>query len=132
MQITEVKKNGWYGDGYTPEMKDLIGRTFTDIICENEELILKNDKECFTFYHDQECCEDVSIESITGDLNDLLNSPVLVAEESVNSAELTDWNTGTWTFYKLATVKGWVDIRWFGTSNGYYSEGVSLSYKVLS
>lgn len=131
MQITEVKKNGWWGD-YTPEMKDLIGRTFTDIICESGELILKNDKECFTFYHNQECCEDVSIESITGDLNDLLNSPVLVAEESVNFAELTDWNTGTWTFYKLATVKGWVDIRWFGTSNGYYSEGVSLSYKVLS
>ena len=131
MQITEVKKNGWYGDGYTPEMKDLIGRTFTDIICENEELILKNDKECFTFYHEQDCCENVSIESITGDLNDLLNSPILVAEESSNDDPNAE-ESGTWTFYKLATVKGWVDIRWYGSSNGYYSEGVSLSYEVLA
>lgn len=134
MQITEVKKHSW-GDWYAPEMKDLIGRTFTEITCEDDELILKNDKEQFKFYHDQECCEDVGIESITGDLNDLLNSPILFAEESVKSVDPgeinNDWNSSTWTFYKLATIKGWVDIRWYGSSNGYYSESIDLSYEVL-
>jgi hypothetical protein len=126
MQVTEVQKNDW-GNNFYPKMTDLIGRVFTEVINKGDELILKNDTESFTFYHEQECCENVEIEDITGDLNDLIGEPILFAEESCSSDEKAS-DSGTWTFYKLATVKGWVDIRWYGSSNGYYSEGVSLSY----
>lgn len=127
MEVTEVKKHSWYADRYQPEMNDLIGRVFTKVINNGDELILENDKEYFKFYHEQNCCESVSIEDITGDLTDLVDSPILFAEESSSNDENAS-DSGTWTFYKLATVKGWVDIRWYGSSNGYYSEGVSLTY----
>jgi hypothetical protein len=127
MEITEVEKNTWWADRYAPKMIDLVGRVFTEVINNGNELILCNDKEYFKFYHEQDCCEHVSIEDITGDLNDLIGEPILFAEESSSSDENAS-DSGTWTFYKLATVKGWVDIRWYGSSNGYYSEGVSLTY----
>ena len=76
----------------------------------------------FVLTHIQDCCEDVEIESIDGDLDDLIGAPLLMAEETVKV------DGDTWTFYKFATVKGYVTVRFLGCSNGYYSERVDWFY----
>src|SRR5690625_1026902 len=106
----------------------LLGKTIEIIRNnDNEELIFDTTSgESYKMYHEQDCCESVYIEEIIGNLDDLLGSPITMAEEVVQDGEGSDWGTSTWTFYKFATNKGYVTIRWLGESNGYYSESVSF------
>lgn len=132
------------------QISDLIGKTLTAVEREgNDRLIFTcEDGKRYFMYHEQDCCEGVSIDDINGDLQDLVGSPITLAEETTSNehtperqaekqkekekAEAEDgyWydsdESFTWTFYKLATLKGYVDIKWFGSSNGYYSESVDF------
>jgi len=127
------------------KFEDLKGKIIVDIRQDGDEaLYFETDDGCFyEMMHSQECCESVVIEDICGDLEDLLNSPILLAEEVHGGAcnddgvplekveeefeapypNCASW---LWTFYKLSTNKGSVTIRWLGTSNGYYSESVDF------
>ena len=117
-------------------LNEMIGKIFTSVTGSvgSGEIVFENDKERFTFMHFQDCCESVEVNDIVGDLQDLVGTPILIAEEAVGG-EVTGFKASesyTWTFYKFATFKGWVDIRWLGESNGYYSESVSLNYEKLA
>lgn len=114
------------------EIKDLIGKTFAKVErVGNEEIIFTGiNSEDFKMLHRQDCCETVSIEDVCGDLHDLENSPILRADETTNSdnpipQDIPD-ESFTWTFFNISTVKGSVTIRWFGSSNGYYSESAEI------
>lgn len=112
------------------EFSDMLGEVFTDIRVSDDEIkfFTKDGKSYYRMYHEQDCCEDVYVDDIVGNIKDLVGEPILVAEESSNSGTPDgSYDSVTWTFYKLATIKGSVDIKWFGTSNGYYSEGVDIS-----
>ena len=111
------------------QIEELVGLTMKSVKREGQEILLTTGSgRRFVMKHEQDCCESVEIESITGDLADLVGSPILLAEESTNHESPKDAaaESFTWTFYKLATVKGWVDIRWYGESSGYYSESISI------
>lgn len=115
---------------------ELIGKTFTKVEnLDNEELVFTMpDGNGYRFYHSQDCCESVTIDDIIGDLSDLESSPITMAEvvthenENPDSVSVPDYQDSfTWTFYKFATVKGYVTVRWYGESNGYYSEEVDFT-----
>lgn len=85
----------------------------------------------FQMWHSQDCCESVSINDVEGDVADLIGSPIVVAEQ-VDSDDVPPpagayIDSYTWTFYRLATAKGFVVVRWLGESNGYYSESVDFA-----
>ncbi len=116
----------------------LIGKTITEIekVLEGDdiaELIIKcADGSHFRLHHEQDCCESVYVEDITGDLEDLIGRRVLDAHETSNHEEgvreARGYLSETWTFYHITSLVGSVCIRWLGESNGYYSERVSVNY----
>jgi hypothetical protein len=115
-----------------PVFEDLKGKVLKEVDVGDEKIRLVTvDGDIYEMYHFQDCCESVYVESVVGDVSDLIGEPILVAEE-VSSNENPEGfeppyqESFTWTFYKLATRKGYVDIRWYGESNGYYSESVSF------
>lgn len=118
---------------------DLLGKTLArvEVNADKDEILFgTTDGRLYRQYHSQDCCESVEVEEIIGDLSDLIGEPILLAEEVEHENETPEGVTPkdgylgesyTWTFYKLATIKGSVTIRWLGNSNGYYSESVYFS-----
>lgn len=117
------------------KFSELVGKTITAVSGERGDEVLAfvcSDGTEYRLYHSQDCCEHVRIEDICGDMADIIGSPVLVADESTSDEnpqgvkpEYQD--SFTWTFYKIDTAKGGVTIRWYGESNGYYSESVDFA-----
>ena len=116
--------------------EDLQGRVLSKVVNLGDELHFHLTEDHYVkMYHRQDCCESVSIEDIAGDLDDLVGTPLLLVEE-VSNYELEEESkeqdndyysdSETWTYYRFRTIKGSVDIRWYGTSNGYYSESVDI------
>ena len=120
-------------DYYNGDLSQLIGKTLLSVQrgkdkYNGDEIVFEADTgERWRMYYEPDCCANCDIEDIVGDLQDLVGAPIAMAEVSTNSddpktnQEYQD-DSFTWTFYKFGTAKGYVTIRWYGSSNGYYSE----------
>lgn len=84
-----------------------------------------NDGKIYQMYHDQESGESVYIESIEGDIKDLIDTDILNADV-VTIHKKEKYGTSTKTTYKFETTKGLVIINWIGTSTGRNSEDVTI------
>jgi hypothetical protein len=116
--------------GSVRKFEELLGRSLYKAEADDSVLTLYLSKTNYVrFQHHQDCCESVYIEDICGDLDDLVGAPLVEAEEvSDYEGEATGDESYTWTFYRFRTRKGSVSVRWYGSSNGYYSEGVSVEF----
>lgn len=122
-------------DEYRDDCKfeELLGHDVVDVFHDNDCVQILTKTHLFQMHHTQDCCESVYLEDIVGDINSLVGNKILLAEESHSDENpLCEYEDSfTWTFYKLATIKGYVDFRWYGSSNGYYSESVYCFKKKL-
>jgi len=129
--------SGFYLADQQKFLNSLVGSVVTDFsVGHNDVIMTLEDGRVVTFYHEQDCCESVTVEDVIGDVNDLIGRPLTMCEVETNLEAPQDIlhkresnyyvDSETWTFYKFATVMGYVTIRWCGESNGYYSESVDV------
>ncbi len=107
----------------------LIGQTFAEVRSTGDEMLfILPGGGGWKFYHEQDCCEIVTIEDVIGDLDDLAGSAIIEAEEISNEgAPVRGGESYTWTFYRFSTIKGTVTVRWLGESHGFYYESVNFA-----
>ena len=136
-KLDKYKGDRWFHHTATDEVLEaLVGQTLRSAEKRDDErwgdilALTTQDGYLVELYHEQDCCESVDIEDIAGDLDDLVGAQLVLCEESTSwktdpAPEHPD-NSWTWSFYKFATNKGHVTVRWLGESNGYYSETVNV------
>jgi hypothetical protein len=106
---------------------DLVGATVVHIekIDNTEIMFITDAGKRYSLCHQQDCCEQVYIDDIIGDLDDLLGNPLLIAEERFEK-DPDAAESATWSFFEFATINGSITVRFYGASNGYYSETANL------
>ncbi len=122
-------------------MAEMIGQTPVEIdgMTEGSQQVVIKTREGGTLtLSDPGDYSTVEIVQVDGDPLDLLGLPLEMCEEISNDErhdpdgnEESDFDSRsfTWTFIKFATTAGYVTLRWFGSSNGYYSERPDIEYE---
>ncbi len=115
------------------KFEDLKGKTLVKIEQDTADWLYLTDSEGnkYRMYPDN----DVWLEDVCGEFKDILNQEILLAEcveEYSTDNNDDDYDEcQQWTFYKLSTLKGSITLRWFGSSNGYYSIDVDFGRLTL-
>jgi hypothetical protein len=124
------------------EFSALLGKTILSLSVDPDKAYVRiqcSDNTDYLMCHQQDCCEDVSLADIVGDIADVIGSPIFTAAVLSNKVD-TDANRDgewrdveicEWTFYRLGTKNGEITMRWCGTSNGYYSTEVNFYEKPI-
>ncbi len=115
----------------TPNFFELKGQIITKIEADSLDVLIETASgNKYRIHHSQDCCESVDVERTIGNVEDILNQEITLAEED---SKEPDWckkeysdDYHTWTSFYLETTKGRFEIWILGESNGYYNESVSF------
>lgn len=123
-----------------PSIEVLVGKTLVSLSGAHKgsgEIVFRcTDGSVYALTHHQDCCENVEVEDVVGDVEDVVGVPLLQAAEVTTLGHEEDvektlsYESYTWTFYRFATIKGTIAVRWLGVSNGYYSERVTFEEQI--
>ena len=113
------------------DIKDMVGKKITGIYYDEDYFQIRTDDCVYAFYHEYDCCESVRLTQVDGISDKIIGSRIVIAEVVTKTGEdgvinTDEYNSATWSFYKIGTNKGMIDFRFQGESNGYYSETVDL------
>jgi hypothetical protein len=121
----------------TSQFFDLKGMTIKNIVLDDTTLIETTDGQRFQLVHHQDCCENVGLHTTFGKIEDVIGSPITLAEDDhpgdpewFISPEYR-YESHTWSRFILETEKGRLEVWFLGSSNGYYGESVSFE-KIVS
>lgn len=114
------------------DFEEFNGLVFEDVKHSSiygDVILFKTATRLFMMSNTEECA-CTTIEDICGNLDDLIGSPIIRCYSTTNhDNQINGGNRDdsfTWTFYHIYTVKGYVTIRWYGSSNGYYAEDATI------
>ena len=78
---------------------------------ENDQIIFETiEGQTARLYHPQDCCESVYIEDVVGDLDDLIGSPILMAEQVTSDTNPEDIEKTCWILLR-GLFTSWLQSR---------------------
>ena len=96
-------ENDWPDSNYGYiDTEDMLGETITKIVNDTENRELKfqtKDGQVITMLHVQDCCEDVELHDIAGDLNELYDGI-----ETAETAIVNQYDKLSWYICSLVTI----------------------------
>ena len=123
-----MNKNAYVSKSYN--FFELKGQIITKIEADSLDVLIETaGGNKYRIYHSQNCCESVDVKKTIGNVEDILNQEITLAEED---SKEPDWykeeyyDCHTWTSFYLETAKGRFEIWILGESNGYYNESVTF------
>lgn len=112
---------------YYCSFSDLTGKTIVSIdgLEDNRVAIKTECGKTYQMYHQQDCCESVSLKEVYGNAANVIGTPIDYANSDTSDCS-GRYESGTRTTFTLHTREGTLILIWEGYSNGYYGEGVGF------